>query len=62
LGRKFDFSDNRLSKAARLRQLRRVEGHAGADYDQVLSVKGAVAVAAGFDGDAMLQQEQDFIA
>ena len=58
----FDFADYRLSQVARLHQLRRIGRHTGAHDDEVLPTKRAVAVAAGFDRDAMLQQEQDFIA
>jgi hypothetical protein len=61
LRRQFDFADHRLSQVARLHQLRRIDRHTRAHHDQILPAKGAVAVAAGFDRDPMLQQKQNFI-
>ena len=49
-------------KSARLFQLRRVEGNARADYDQILAAEGTVAVTSGFDCDPVVKQEQDLIA
>ena len=37
-------------------------GDAGADDDQILLAEGAVAVAAGFDGDAVFEEEENFLA
>ena len=49
-------------KRTRLHQRRRIDRNARADHDQVLSAKGALAVAAGFDRDAMVEQHRDFVA
>ena len=43
--------------SARLHQRRRVHGNARADHDQVLSAESALAVAAGFDCDAVIEQD-----
>jgi hypothetical protein len=40
-------------KALHLRQLRRIQRHAGADDDQILAAEGQQAVAAGLDHDAL---------
>ena len=61
-GCQLDFADYFFAEIARLDQLRGIEGDAGADYDQVLAAKGAVAVAAGLDGDSVLEEEQNFFA
>jgi hypothetical protein len=44
-----------------LRERIYIGGNAGTDDDQVLSAKGPVAVAAGFDGDAVVKQYRDFL-
>jgi hypothetical protein len=56
LGGEFDLADHRFSGSARLHQRGRVHGNTGADYDQVLSAEGALAVAAGFDRDAVIER------
>ena len=48
-------------KLLHLRQLRRIERHAGADHDQILAAKGKQAVAAGLDHDALFEQRGDFL-
>ena len=58
----FDFADHGFAKSARLHQRRRVHGNARTDHDQVLSAKRALAVASGFDGDAVIEQHGNFIA
>ena len=58
----FDFADDGFAERAGLHQRRRVHGNAGADDDQVLSAEGALAMAAGFDGDAMIEQNWDLFA
>ena len=47
---------------AGLHQRRRVHRNAGADHDQVLSAKSALAVSAGFDRDAVIEQDRNFFA
>ena len=60
--RQFDFADDGNAALARLHQLRHVEGHAGADDDQVLIAEGALAMLAGFDPDAVVEQRGNFLA
>ena len=62
LRRQFDFANDRLSQISRLHQLRRIDRHTRTHHNQVLPAKSAVAMAASFNRDAMLQQEQNFIA
>ena len=59
LGGQFKFADDRFADDARLHQLRRIEGHARANHDQILIAEGAVAVAAGFDRDAVLEEQEN---
>ena len=44
-----------------LHELRHVGGHAGADDDELLLFEGALAVVAGFDTDAVVEQLRDFV-
>ena len=46
----------------RVHQLRNIEGHARADDDQVLIAEGALAVLAGLDADAVIEQHGNFLA
>ncbi len=52
----FQFADDRQAEALYLRQLGRIQRHAGADDDQVLAAEGEQAVAAGLDHDALFEQ------
>ena len=54
-----DFADDGNAHGARLRQLWNVGRHARADHDEVLLAEGALAVAAGFDGDTEIEQGAD---
>ena len=58
----FDFADDRNAARARMDELRHVERHARADDDEVLIAEGALAVLAGFDADAVIEQHRNFLA
>ena len=58
----FQFADNRQAQGAHLHQFRRSQGHARADYDQVLAAKGQQSVAAGFHRDTLFEQGGNFFA
>ena len=62
LRRQFNLADHRFAESTRLHQRRRIHRHAGADHDQILSAKRAVAVAAGLNRDAVIEQHRDFVA
>ena len=57
--RQLDFADHGNAERARLHQLRHVERNARADDDQVLIAKCALAVLAGFNADAVVEQQQE---
>ena len=61
-GGEFDFADDRLAVRRAWTSCGRIEGNARADDDQVLFLKGALAVAAGFDGDAVFEEQQNLVA
>ena len=48
--------------AAGLHQGRGVHRNAGADHDQILPAESTLAVAAGFDRDAVIEQHRNFFA
>ncbi len=60
--RQFHFADDRNTERTRLYQLRNIEGNAGTDHDQVLIAKGALAMLSGLDGDAVIEQQGNFVA
>ena len=62
LRRQFDLADHRLAQSTRLHQRRRVYRHARADHDKVLPAKGALAVSAGFDCNAVVEQHRNLFA
>jgi hypothetical protein len=57
----FQLADDRQAEALHLRQLGRVQRHAGADDDQVLAAEGEQAVAAGLDHDALFEQRGNLL-
>ncbi len=57
--RQLDFADDGNALRARLLQLRHVAGHARADHDQVLVAEGALAVPAGLDRNAFVEERGD---
>src|SRR5205807_5089081 len=59
--RQFNLANDRYTQSARLLKLGLVGRDTGADHDQVLIAEGALAVAAGLDRDAPIQQERNFI-
>ena len=59
--REFHLADDRNAQRACLHQLRNIEGHARTDHDQVLIAEGAFAMLSGFDGDAMIEQQRNFV-
>ncbi len=59
--RQFDFAYHRRAFAPGPRQLRQVRRHSGADDNEVLVPEGALAVLAGFDRDALVQQRLDLV-
>ena len=62
LRREFDLADHGLAQRARLHQRRRIHGNSGTDHDQILPAERALAVPAGLDGDAVIEQHGNFVA
>ncbi len=60
LRRQLDFADHGFAARARLHQRRRIHRNARADHDQILFLEGALAVAAGFDRNAVIEQQREF--
>ena len=57
-----NLADDCLAQGPGLNQHGRIDGNARAHHDQILPAKGTLAVAAGFDGDAVIEQQRDFCA
>ena len=57
----FEFADNWQAEVLDLDQLRRIEGYAGADDDQILSAEGEQAVATGLDHNALFKERGDIL-
>src|SRR5262249_18694262 len=62
LGGEFDLADYGFAQGARLHERGSVDGHSWADDDQVLSAECALTMASGFDRDAVIEEDWDFVA
>ena len=62
LRRQLNLADHELTHSAGLHQGRGIHGDAGADHDEILSAEGAFAVSAGFDRDAVIEQDRNLFA
>ena len=66
LGRNWDASSispiTGSPEGPRLHQRRGIHRDAGTDYDEILSAEGAFAVSAGFDHDAVVEQDWDLFS
>src|SRR5260370_8951528 len=60
--RQFHLANYGYALIARLDQRSDIIGNTGADNDHILSAEGALAVAAGLDGKAAVEQLRNFLA
>ena len=60
--RQFDFTDYRFAQRARLQQRRRIHRNARAHHNQIFLLKRAFPMAAGLNGDSLIEQQRNLIA